>query len=103
MWTSEPNGEGLGLRFPVGEFVTDAAHGQDVPRILFVRFDRAPEAADVDIHRPGLHEGLVPPDTVQELIPAVDAPGMAGEKLEQFEFAGTQFDRSDRPRSPDRP
>ena len=61
------------------------------------------EAADVDIHGPGLHKGLVPPDAVEQLIPAVHPAGMAGEKLKKFEFAGTQFDRSTIHASPDRP
>ena len=47
----------------------------------------------MDVHGPGLHKGLVPPDAVQQLLPAVNPAGMADEESKQFEFTGTQFDR----------
>ncbi|OGP56620.1 MAG: hypothetical protein A2V65_08685 [Deltaproteobacteria bacterium RBG_13_49_15] len=47
----------------------------------------------MDVRGSGLHEGLVPPDAIQQLIQVVYTSGMAGEKLKKFEFAGTQFDR----------
>jgi hypothetical protein len=48
----------------------------------------------VDIHGPRFHEGFVPPDAVEQLILAVDGPGMAGEKLDQLELAGTKLNGS---------
>ena len=75
----------------IGESVAEASYSEYIARIRRIGFNRAPQAADMDVHGAGLNERFVAPDAVQELIPAIHPAGMADEKPEQFEFTGAQF------------
>src|SRR5438552_18102473 len=76
------------------ESITDAGHGQDVPRQGWVGLDLAPQVADVHVDHPRLDRMLVPPDRAEDALAGQHAPRIRGEVGEQVELGVREGDVS---------
>src|SRR4051794_13292465 len=69
----------------VAEAVADAAHRDEVLRLLGVALELLAQVADVDVHRPRVAVGGVAPDAGEQHVAGEDATGAAGEGREDLE------------------
>src|SRR5689334_4173256 len=74
------------------EAVTTAAHGGEILGIVGPRLDLFAQAPYMDVHGARRHIVLLSPHFVQQLLPAVGAPGMRDKEFEQPELRCSQRD-----------
>src|SRR5919197_662243 len=79
------------LAAPV-ELIPDAAHRLEQFRLGGVIFDLLAQQADVHVHHALITEEVVAPDALQQLRPAVDDAGSAGQLAQQVEFQRREVD-----------
>ena len=86
----------------LGEGVADTAHRQHELRRRGIVLDLLAQVADVDVDRLlVLVQGLVVTEQLEELAPAEDAAGPAGEVAQDLELGGRQGKpASSRPKCP---
>src|SRR5579884_1699297 len=74
----------LGVR--VAEAVADAAHRQQVLRVLWVPFELLAQMPDVDVDRAGVAVRRVAPDTGQEHVPGEDSARCSRQRRQDLEL-----------------
>src|ERR687884_1395850 len=79
------------LAAPV-ELIPDAPHRLQQFRLGGVIFDLLAQQADVHVHHALIAEEVVAPDALQQLRPAVDDAGSAGQLAQQVEFQRREVD-----------
>src|SRR4051794_30858343 len=72
--------------FLVAEAVADAAHREEVLRLLRVRLDLLPQMPDVDVDRAWVAVGGVAPDARQQHVAGEHASGRPGQRREDLEL-----------------
>ena len=72
------------------EAIPEAAHRSQVARVVGLFFDLLAQAAHVHVHRARGDVARFAPHRFQKLVPAVGAPGMRQEVLQQVELGGSQ-------------
>src|SRR4051795_10183924 len=77
----------------VAEAVADAAHGEDVVRLLGVRLELLAQVADVDVDRARVAEGRVPPYAREQHVAREHATGTLGERVQDLELDVCTGDR----------
>src|SRR5215470_5078538 len=77
---------------PGREDIACAADGLDHFRMLRVRFDLAPQSADLNVDRAVERPCLAIARRLEQLVSRMHTPGSLDERREQFEFAGGQLD-----------
>src|SRR5919198_1744135 len=80
------------LAAPV-ELIPDAPHRLQQFRLGGVIFDLLAQQADVHVHHALIAEEVVAPDALQQLRPAVDDAGSAGQRAQQVELQRREVDR----------
>src|ERR1700722_3052209 len=63
---------GLRISFPLGNLkpIPSSSHSFQIPRVLWVDLDFLTDTAHVYVHRPGRDKARIPPNRVQQVIPA---------------------------------
>src|ERR1700710_665497 len=84
---------GMASAVRVAEAIADAAHGEEVLRLLGVELELLAQMADVDVDRARVAVGGVAPDPRQQHLAGVDAARVAGERGEDLELDERRLDR----------
>ena len=79
------------LLIDIRELISDAPNGLDVAGLRHIFFDPAPQAPDMDVNRPRLYEGCIPPGMIEDLVSRIYPTRMLGKKSQNLKFRRAEF------------